>query len=197
MFTGIVTALGSVRDVVATDRGFRVAFNAPYDDLQLGESVAVNGACLTVVEVSQESFTVDIVETTRGRTTLADLRVGDQVNLERALAVGDRMGGHFVQGHVDDVGVVTSVVEHDDMILLDVEVPPDVADLCVPHGSIAIDGVSLTINALPADQDVQVALIPHTREVTTLGKLRVGDRVHVEGDMIGKLVHRYLERRNP
>ena len=195
MFTGIVTARGRVTAVTRQVDRLRVTIEAPYGDLEPGESVAVNGACLTVVQAADGRFTVEVIVTTRGRTRLAELRVSDLVNLERALAVGERMGGHFVQGHVDGLGTVVRVAEVEDAILLDVDIPPEVAEVTVPHGSIALDGVSLTVNAVPAPGRIQVALIPFTREQTTLGALAPGDRVQVEGDLIGKVVRQLVGER--
>ena len=195
MFTGIVTARGRVTAVTRQVDRLRVTIEAPYGDLEPGESVAVNGACLTVVQAADGRFTVEVIVTTRGRTRLAELRVSDLVNLERALAVGERMGGHFVQGHVDGLGTVVRVAEVEDAILLDVDIPPEVAEVTVPHGSIALDGVSLTVNAVPAPGRIQVALIPFTREQTTLGALAPGDRVQVEGDLIGKVVRQLVAER--
>jgi riboflavin synthase len=192
MFTGIVTAMG---DVTRAERGpdrLALTVRSPYPDLAAGESVAVNGACLTVVEARGPEFRVDVIVTTRGRTSLERLRPGDRVNLERALALGDRLGGHFVQGHVDGLGEVVAVRDDRDARLLDVRLPPEVAELAIPHGSVAIDGVSLTINAMPARDVIQVALIPFTLEHTTLGDRKVGDPVQVEGDMLGKFVRRLL-----
>lgn len=196
MFTGIVTAVGVVQAVRREGGKVRLTVEAPWHDLDTGESIAVAGACLTVVAHRPEAFEVEAIVTTRGRTRLGDLVAGDRVNLERALQVGDRLGGHFVQGHVDGLGRVTAVTPADDALLLDVQVPDAVAPLCVAHGSITLDGVSLTINALPAPGRVQVALIPHTREHTTLGALTAGDAVHVEGDLLGKYVQRLLDGRN-
>lgn len=193
MFTGIVTAVGTVRGVTRDADRLRLSVAAPYPDLVVGESVAVDGACLTVVAARDGVFDVEVIATTRGRTRLADLAVGDAVNLERALAVGDRVGGHFVQGHVDGVGEVVGVRNQDDTRLVDVRLPVVVADLAVLHGSIAIDGVSLTVNALPAPGVVQVALIPFTLEHTALDRLTRGARVHVEGDMLGKYVRQLID----
>ena len=193
MFTGIVTGLGSVASVEARDDRLKLTIEAPYEDLSLGESIAVNGACLTVMDTGPGTFVVEAVATTRQRTTLADLQVGSAVNLERAVAVGDRMGGHFVQGHVDAVAEVVGSRRQADAVLLDVRVPDSVYAVTVLHGSIAFDGVSLTVNALPAPGVVQVSIIPYTAEHTTLGSLQVGDRVHVESDMLGKFVQRLLE----
>ncbi|MBI2616408.1 MAG: riboflavin synthase [Gemmatimonadetes bacterium] len=195
MFTGIVTARGRVVAAEQSGDRLKVSIRSPYPDLTAGESIAVSGACLTVVEASHGCFSVDVITTTRGRTRLADLRVGDEVNLERALSVGDRLGGHFVQGHVDGLGTVVGVRQSEDALLVDIEVPPELAEVTVLHGSIAVDGVSLTVNAIPAPGRVQVALIPFTLEQTTLGLLRAGDRVHLEGDMIGKFVRQLVAAR--
>ena len=194
MFSGIVTARGRV--VAAERAGDRLTLSigSPYRDLVAGESIAVSGACLTVVEASDGCFTVDVITTTRSRTRLADLRAGDEVNLERSLSVGDRLGGHFVQGHVDGLGTVVAVQKLQDALLVDIDVPPELAEVTVVHGSIAVDGVSLTVNSVPGPGRVQVALIPFTREQTTLGRLKVGDRVHLEGDMIGKFVRQLVRR---
>jgi len=192
MFTGIVTAMG---EVLRAERGpgrLALTLRAPYPDLAPGDSIAVNGACLTVVETADDWFRVDVIVTTRGRTALETLRPGERVNLERPLAVGDPLGGHFVQGHVDGMGDVVAVRDEQDARLLDVRLPPEVAELSIPHGSIALDGVSLTINAMPGPDTVQVALIPFTLQHTTLGERRPGDRVQVEGDMLGKYVRRLL-----
>jgi riboflavin synthase len=195
MFTGIVTAQGSVSAVEAVDGRLKLTIAAPFDDLALGESIAVNGACLTVMERGSGQFSVEAVVTTRERTTLADLAVGSRVNLERALAVGDRMGGHFVQGHVDGVATVERVVPRDDAVLIDLRLPDEVMAVTVLHGSIAVDGVSMTVNALPEAGVVQLSVIPFTCEHTTLGALKMGDRVHVEGDMLGKFVKQLLDMR--
>ncbi len=197
MFTGLVTAIGVLDRVSATDAGreFRVA--APYDDLELGESVALDGVCLTVREFGAGWFSVAAVSTTLQRTTLGDWQPGRRANLERALRVGDRMGGHVVQGHVDGVGTVRDTRPHGDAWLVDVELPGELAPLMVPHGSIAVDGVSLTVNALPSPGVVQLSIIEYTMRHTTLGGLEAASRVHVEADVVGKFVQRlvgpYLE----
>ena len=159
----------------------------------------MNGACLTVRERGPGWFAAAAVATTLGRTTVGAWGAGTRVNLERALRLGDRMGGHLVQGHVDGVGDVTAVRRSADALLVDVSLPDGLAELMVPQGSLALDGVSLTVNALPAPGVVQVSLIEYTVRHTTLGALSVGDRVHVEGDVIGKYVRHLLEayRREP
>jgi riboflavin synthase len=195
MFTGIVTEVGKVVAVKReTDRlSFRI--EVPYEDLIEGESIAVGGACLTVVACGDFWFEVEAIVTTRSRTWLGDLQVGDEVNLERSVKIGDRLGGHFVQGHVDAVGKVVKSKTEADALLLDISVPDEIDELTVPHGSVAIDGVSLTVNEMPAPNVVQVALIPYTLEHTTLGNLKTGDKVHLEGDMIGKFVRQLLRDR--
>ena len=166
---------------------------ARYGDLVDGESVAVNGACLTVRDSIDGRFTVAAVVTTLGRTAIGEWRVGQRVNLERAMRASDRMGGHIVQGHVDGLGTVRRVERFEDAVLVDVTVPPEIAELLVPHGSITVDGVSLTVNAIPESQVVQLSLIEYTLRHTTLGSLAVGDTVHVEADVIGKYVRQLLQ----
>lgn len=195
MFSGLVSAIGEVKSARKTSRGLAVTIGAPYRGLAVGESVAVDGACLTVVARGKGAFTVEAIGTTRGRTKIGEYRSGSAVNLERALRASDRLGGHLVSGHVDGVGRVVGRKEVGDSLLLDIRVPAEVAALCVPHGSITVDGVSLTINALPKRGVVQVALIPHTRRATTLGAARLGARVHLEADLVGKYVRQLMPHR--
>jgi riboflavin synthase len=155
----------------------------------------VDGACLTVARLTERGFGVHVVPTSLDRTRFADLRPGQRVNLERALRVGDRLGGHLVQGHVDGVGTVLRVATREDARLLDLQVPAEVARVSVPLGSITVDGVSLTVNAIPDPGTIQISLIPFTLEHTTLGDRRPGDRVHLEADALGKYVQALLERR--
>lgn len=192
MFTGLVEATGTIDRVHTTPAGREMRVRCPWDDLTPGESVALNGACLTVRECDRGWFTVAAVSTTLERTTMGSWLPGTQVNLERALRAGDRLGGHIVQGHVDGVGAVESVARRDSALLVDIAVPPDVARLLVLHGSLAVDGVSLTVNALPAPGQVQVSLIEYTERHTTLGRLQAGDRVHLEADVVGKYVQALL-----
>ena len=194
MFTGIVTAVGRVtRATRATgngqgDAGLTLSIQAPYRGLKRGESIAVNGACLTVERVVKGGFTVHVVETTQGRTLFGEYGTGRRVNLERAVRATDRLGGHLVQGHVDGVAVVERAEQRGDAWVYDLRVPDVVREISIPYGAITIDGVSMTINALPGRDRVQISLIPFTREHTTLATLRAGDRVHVEGDVLGKYV---------
>jgi len=194
MFTGIVSAVGRVAKATREtgngkrDAALALTVSAPYRGLKKGESVAVNGACLTVERVVKGGFTVHAVQTTLGRTLIGEWKKGRSVNLERAVRASDLMGGHIVQGHVDGVGTVVRVADAGDARLLDVKVPDEVSTATILHGAITVDGVSLTVNALPSPGVVQVSLVPFTREHTTLGSLEPGDRVHVEADVLGKYV---------
>jgi len=194
MFTGLVTAVGTVRSVRRREGGLDLVIRAPWKSLTLGESIAVDGACLTVARRLQGGFAVHVVTTTVGRTAFGDYQPGRRVNLERALRAGDRLGGHLVQGHVDGVGKIRRVRQERDARLLDIAVPAAVAESTVALGSVTVDGVSLTVNALPARRVIQVSLIPYTLQHTTLGERRVGDRVHLEGDPLGKYVAAWMSR---
>ncbi len=196
MFTGLIDATGVIKRRLGVGvkpngvkpEGVELLIAAPYKGVKKGESIAVNGACLTVERVVKGGFTVHAIATTLGRTLIGEWQRGRAVNLERALKAGDRFGGHFVQGHVDGVGTVEGVAEADDALLVDIRVPPEVEETTVLHGAITVDGVSLTVNTLPRSGVVQVSLVPFTREHTTLGKLKASDRVHVEADVLGKYV---------
>jgi riboflavin synthase len=193
VFTGLIDDVGRIASVAPSDAGREFRVECRYTDLVPGESIAVNGACLTVRECGDNWFTAAAVTTTLDRTTMGSWNAGGRVNLERALKVGDRLGGHFVQGHVDGVATVEDVRQRDDARLVDLALPPGLAELMVPHGSLAVDGVSLTVNELPAPGMVQLSLIDFTLRHTTLGALSAGDRVHVEADMLGKYVQRLLK----
>ena len=188
MFTGIVTGIGTVVDAQASAAGLGMTIESPYSDLEPGESVAVDGACLTVESATSKTFRVHVVPTTLARTRFSEYRRGRRVNLERALQVGDRLGGHLVQAHVDAVGTVDRVVESADTRLVDLRVPAELARISIPLGSVTVDGVSLTVNAKPAPEIIQISLIPFTLQKTTLGERKKGDRVHLEGDTIAKYV---------
>ena len=192
MFTGLVTDVGSIDRVADTAAGRELRVACHWSDLAEGESVAVNGACLTVRERGDRWFTVAAVHTTLERTMIGSWRAGTKVNLERALRVGDRLGGHFVQGHVDCVGDIAARRRDGDALLFTVRLPEDVSRLMVPHGSITVDGVSLTVNALLDGSAVELSIIEFTERHTTLGSLQPGDRVHVEADVIAKHVHQLM-----
>ena len=192
MFTGLIDDVGVVERVERTEAGRELRVSSRYAGLATGESLAVNGACLTVREHGDGWFTVAAIVTTLDRTTIASWEAGRRVNLERAMRLGDRLGGHIVQGHVDAVGVVEASRRRDDALLVDLRLPDELEPLMVPHGSVAVDGVSLTVNALPAPGILQLSLIEYTWTHTTLGALRPGDGVHVEADMIGKYVRQLV-----
>ena len=192
MFTGLIEQIGEIESVRQSDAGRELRIRAPFDDLEDGESIAVNGACLTVREFGSGWFEAAAVLTTLERTTIGDWRAGTRVNLERSLRAADRLGGHLVQGHVDCVGTVVAREMAGDALLMDLSVPASLEPLFVLHGSIAVDGVSLTVNELKP-RGVQISLIEYTLRHTTLGDLEAGSRVHVEADMIAKHVRRLLE----
>jgi riboflavin synthase len=192
MFTGIVREVGTV---VEFD-GSRIALEAPETaaGAAVGDSVAVAGTCLTVVEAGEGRLAFDVVRETLSRTALGGLEPGGSVNLEPSLRVGDQLGGHVVQGHVDAVGSVRSVVPEGDGRRVWIDAPASVLGYCIEKGSIAVDGVSLTVAALD-DDGFEIALIPHTLAVTTLGRLEPGDTVNLEADVLGKVVERLIAAR--
>ncbi len=195
MFTGIIEAVGTVTDFELRGSAGQLVVEAPEiaTGVEIGDSVAVSGACLTVTSISGEVLTFDAVRETLERTSLSDLAAGMHVNLERALRAGGRLDGHIVQGHVDGVGFVRRLERRGDDVQLYVATEPDIAALLVEKGSVAIDGVSLTVVGVH-DTGFDVALIPYTLKHTTLGERRAGDRLNLEADVLGKYVKRYLER---
>jgi riboflavin synthase len=193
MFTGLVEGVGDITAVRRMAEGLRLAVAPPFPaaGLTLGESVAVSGACLTVVKVEGRTFLVDVSPETLARSTLAMKKVGARVNLERALRLGDRLGGHLVTGHVDGLGVLRERRAGPEHLALTFELPSNLAPLVIEKGSIAVDGVSLTVNAV-SDHTFTVNIIPFTAKDTTLTDLKVGDQVNLETDIIGKYVARLL-----
>jgi riboflavin synthase len=191
MFTGIVRERGRVASVQDGPAGTSLEIDAPAtaSELGIGDSVSISGACLTATAVSNGTFSVTAISETLSRTTLGRLGTGDEVNLETATRAGDPLGGHFVQGHVDAVGRIASV--EDGRVW--VEAPPEILRYCVEKGSITVDGVSLTIAGL-RESAFEVALIPHTLEVTTLGALDPGDEVNLEVDVLAKYVEKLIDR---
>ena len=196
MFTGIVEDVGRVDRVRELENGRRFTFRSSIvgPDLQPGASVAVDGACLTVVAPAGDTFDVEAIGTTLSRTVARRYQMGSRVNLERALALGDRLEGHLVQGHVDGVGEVLTVRREGDHHLIDVRLPEWIWEGTILHGSITMNGVSLTVNELEAPDRCQVAIIPHTWNHTNLSEQEAGDPLNLEGDLIGKYVGKHLER---
>lgn len=196
MFTGIVETLGTVRSLSAGDDGRRLAIQAEQiaAELVVGASIAVNGVCLTAVSLSDDGFEADVVTETLRRTNLGALLAGDRVNLERPLRADGRFDGHMVQGHVDAYGAVTKVNPEGDG-RMSVDVAPRFRHYLAEKGSIAVDGVSLTVAAL-TETGFEIALIPHTLKVTTLGLRRPGDQVNLEFDVLAKYLERLLENRS-
>ncbi|HEU4683397.1 MAG TPA: riboflavin synthase [Nitrospira sp.] len=197
MFTGIVEEMGAVTSIEKTLAGARMAILAStvLGDLKVGDSISICGTCLTVVSKGDRDFSVEISPETLSVTTLGQLSAGAPVNLERAMKLNERIGGHLVAGHVDGVGTVRSRHQEGNAIFLTIEAPPDILRYCVVKGSITVDGVSLTVNAL-SDRSFDVAVIPHTANVTTLGLKQVNDTVNLESDLIGKYVERLLQERS-
>ena len=191
MFTGIIQKVGRLTRLYRNQNGWslRVACEPWTSPFEIGESIAVQGACFTVTSWDRDGFTADVLDETLRRTALRTLREGSALNLERALAVGERMGSHFVTGHVDESGVIRSLRPAGRDLELRVSCSRKVSDLTVEKGSVTIDGVSLTVTAV-GDGFVEVALIPHTREATSLKERRVGDEVNLESDILGKYVAR-------
>lgn len=192
MFTGIVEELGTIRSLTphATGARLEVAAQEVLQDVHVGDSIAVNGCCLTVVDVHSESYAVDAVEETLRVTSIGTLHPGDRVNLERSLKLSDRLGGHIVQGHVDGVGrLVAREVQSDGSLSLRFEAPAEILRYVVYKGSIAVDGVSLTVAGVDATS-FTVAIIPHTQAVTTLGFRQPGEQVNLETDVIARYVEK-------
>ncbi len=193
MFTGLVEELGTVLGIAHGPQSARlhIAAERVLTDVAIGDSIAVNGVCLTVVEFTAKSFQADVMAETLRRSDLGELRAGSRVNLERAAALGSRLGGHLVSGHIDGVGRICSIRRQDIALLFEIAGPPQVLRYVVEKGSVAVDGISLTVVAVDNER-FSVSLIPHTAAVTTLGGKKEGDPVNLEGDIIGKYVERLL-----
>ncbi|HMB16562.1 MAG TPA: riboflavin synthase [Pelovirga sp.] len=193
MFTGLIQSIGQVRSLEGGgDSGhLRIASSLVHDDLSLGESIAVNGVCLTVTSWDRDSFTLDVSPETLRTTTLGALSPGTAVNLERALRLSDRLGGHLVAGHVDSVGTVRQMRKEHNAIYFEFAAPASSLRYIVAKGSVAIDGVSLTVNQVFTDR-FSIMVIPHSLEQTCLKERRVGDAVNIETDLIGRYVERFV-----
>ncbi len=197
MFTGIVEELGRVKAIEPQADALRITIEGPLvvSDANRGDSIAVCGTCLTVVEHDATSFTADVMQETLNLTSLAGIKVGDPVNLERAMTAATRFGGHVVQGHVDGLGEIISRTPSENWELVQVRIPKALMKYIVLKGSITIDGVSLTVNEVGSDF-VGLSLIPETLKLTTLGHKQPGDKVNVEADVMAKHIERLLEARN-
>jgi len=197
MFTGIIEGLGRINEIRSAQQGKQFSLEADFhiDEMKVGDSIAVNGACLTAIEITERRFKVDASPETMAKTTLGMRKIGDRVNLERALRFSDRLDGHLVSGHIDGLGKVTQRRISGNAILITLKVDPYLSSYIIPKGSIAVDGVSLTINTCDGN-GFEVSIIPHTAKETTISQLTVGDAVNIETDMIGKYVERFVNRTN-
>ena len=193
MFTGIIEGPGTISGIKPSGHSRRMAINADYelDNTKIGDSIAVNGACLTVVSFSGRRFEVDVSPETVAKTTLGKAKTGDRVNLERALRISDRIDGHLVSGHIDGIGAIKTIKTQENAIIITFNIPESVAHYIIKKGSVAVDGISLTVNECD-HESFQVSIIPHTAKLTTLGFKKISDSVNVETDMIGKYVERFV-----
>ena len=195
MFTGLIEEVGSVTKIEKKSDGILIQIKAEkiIEDLKIGDSVALNGVCLTVVEIENRKVSFDVSQETAIRSNLPDLKIGDPVNLERALRLSDRLGGHIVQGHVDTVGFIKRIIpkgQHTEYIF---QFPEKFQDLVVEKGSIAIDGISLTVNYI-MDNGISINIIPHTIKNTNLKKRKIGEKVNIEFDILGKYVKKMISK---
>lgn len=196
MFTGIIEGLGTIREIQTAGQGKRMALDADFrlDQTKIGDSISVNGACLTVVLIDGRRFKVDVSPETLSRTTLGQAKIGDRLNLERALRLSDRIDGHLVSGHIDGTGTITLKQIKGNAVIVFIDIPESLSYYMIKKGSVAVDGISLTINNCGRDR-FEVSIIPHTAKLTTLGFKNVGDSVNIETDMIGKYVERLVRQR--
>ena len=193
MFTGIIEEIGRVESVVKSSKSARITIKAKkiLEGIKLGDSISTNGVCLTVTSFDRNSFTIDVMAETMRRSNLKNISLRDEVNLERALSLGDRLGGHIVSGHIDGIGIVKNFEQEDNAVWIIVAASPEILKYIIQKGSIAIDGVSLTV-AYVDDIVFKVSIIPHTKNITTLLRKKQGDEVNLECDMIGKYVEKIL-----
>lgn len=196
MFTGIIEGLGRIARIVRSDKGMQLTVESDFDldGTKLGDSIAVNGACLTVVRMSKKRFDVDVSPETLARTTFNQAKIGERVNLERALRLSDRLDGHLVSGHIDGMAVIKNKNAVGNAVIIYFSSPPELTRYMIEKGSVAVDGISLTINRCD-DEGFGVSIIPHTANITTIGLKKAGDRVNIETDMIGKYVERFLKQK--
>ena len=193
MFTGIVETMGVVENIIPNEKGktFVIKSEEIMDDLKIGDSISVNGVCLTVTKIDGIKFNLNLVPETLKKSTLGDLIIESKVNLERALTLSTRLGGHFLQGHVETTGVIVDKISVGDGAELTVALDPKFMKYCIPKGSIALDGISLTIASLN-ENFIKIAIIPHTLEKTNLGFKSTGDSLNIETDIIGKYIERLI-----
>ncbi|MEW6772154.1 MAG: riboflavin synthase [Bacillota bacterium] len=198
MFTGIIEELGQVRGITrqAVSAGLQITADKVMEGLRVGDSIAVNGVCLTVTAFKDKSFQADVMAETLAKTNLGELKVGHRVNLERALRLGDRFGGHIVTGHVDGVGRILRKERQEIAQVFSIQAPPEVSFYLIKKGSVAVDGISLTVVESWED-GFTVSIIPHTAAVTTLGFKGPGDTVNLEADLIAKYVAKFLQAAQP
>jgi riboflavin synthase len=194
MFTGIIEGLGTLAAIQPSGRGRRLVIESDFrlTETRIGDSIAVNGACLTAVRIDNHRFEVDLSPESLTTTTFQEARAGDRLNLERALRLSDRLDGHLVSGHVDGIGVIQARERLDNALRVRVSVPPGLARYMIRKGSVALDGVSLTINRCE-DAELEVSIIPHTAKLTTIGFKPVGSKINIETDLIGKYVERFAK----
>lgn len=192
MFTGIIEGLGTLAAIKSAGRGRRLVIESDFnlDGVHIGDSIAVSGACLTAVTIYGRRFEVDLSPESLSTTTFSEARTGDRLNLERALRLSDRLDGHLVSGHVDGIGIIQARERLDNALIVRVATPPTLARYMIHKGSVALDGVSLTINRCD-DTGLDVSIIPHTAKLTTIGFKPVGSRINIETDLIGKYVERF------
>lgn len=193
MFTGIIEEIGIIRNIVKGSRSIKLTITAKkvLENTNLGDSIAVNGVCLTVTALGKDGFTADVMPESMSKTNMGRLKPGDRVNLERALTLSSRLGGHIVSGHIDGVGDIINMEKDDNAVRVTLTSVPKVMKYIVSEGSVTLDGVSLTVAHL-GDNDFTVSLIPHTAQVTTLLDKKVGDKLNIENDVVGKYVERLL-----
>ena len=193
MFTGIIEGLGTIREIRSEDQGKRMTVDADFflEQTKIGHSICVSGACLTVISIDNKRFTVDVSPETLAKTTFKSAKIGDRVNLERALRLSDRIDGHLVSGHVDGIGTVALKQNIGNAIIVSFKVPEFISHYMIQKGSVAVDGMSLTINHCGHDS-FGVSIIPHTAKLTTIGFKKAGDLVNIETDLIGKYVERFV-----
>lgn len=195
MFTGIIEGSGIIKKIDSKSEGavLTIETDISLDGTKIGDSIAVNGACLTAVSLQKSLFKVDMAPETIQKTTFKKASAGTKVNIERALRFSDRLDGHLVSGHIDGTGMIASKIKKSNAWIITIKVPKHLADQMIEKGSIAIDGISLTINRC-SDKDFEISVIPHTAKMTTIEKKNVGDEVNVETDMLGKYVENFLNK---